>query len=120
MSDFYLCCNCHMTAMKLENQCSSCIDLCKEMYKSSKVLTIVAAAVKRDGVVFTGVRHGHVIKSMVEVGFLTDMKDPIREEEQGFIASDGKYYSRQEAREIAINAAQVNPDHGTLYSEDLW
>lgn len=81
---------------------------------------IVAAAVKRDGVVFTGVRHGFVIKSMVDVGFLTDMNKPVLGHEQGFIDSRGNYWSREDAWQVAYEAGQISKDHGTLYSEDLW
>lgn len=82
---------------------------------------IVAAAVRKRGVVFTGVRHGYVIQSMVEVGFLKDMqKDQVVASEQGFIDQYGKYYPMEKARDVAIIAGQIKPNHGTLYSEDLW
>lgn len=81
---------------------------------------LVAAAIKRDGVVFTGDRHGHIIKQMVTVGFLTDMTHPVLFDEQGFIDSQGKYWSRDEAWKIAYEAGQITEGHGTLYSEDLW
>jgi hypothetical protein len=83
-------------------------------------MKIIAAAIKRDGIVFTGVRHGHIIKSMVDVGFLTDMNKPVLGHEQGFIDERGEYWNREESRQIAIYAGQIKPDHGTLYSEDLW
>jgi hypothetical protein len=83
-------------------------------------LRIVAAAVKRDGVVFTGVRHGHVIRDMVAVGFLTDIKKPILYSEQGFIDSRGNYWQRDDAWQVAFEAGQITAEHGTLYSEDLW
>lgn len=120
MSSFYLCCACHMTAQDIEEHCNSCIEYCRTTQKRSQNLRIVAAAVERDGVVFTGQRHGHIIRDMVEMGFLTDKKKPVQAEEQGFVASDGKAYSRRAAREIAIRSGQIKPDHGTLYSEDLW
>lgn len=84
------------------------------------MLRIVIAAVRRDKVVFTGKRHGHIIRDMVDVGFLTDMNKPILGHEQGFVDSDGNYWDRTESRQIAIHAGQIEPDHGTLYSEDLW
>lgn len=81
---------------------------------------IVIAAIKRDGVVFTGLRHGHIIRDMVECGFLTDIKKPVLQEEQGFVDTNGIYLSREAARVYAIKSKQVQPNHGTLYSEDLW
>lgn len=85
-------------------------------------LRIVAAAIKRHGdpVVFTGVRHGHIIKSMVDVGYLTDMNRPVLGTEQGFIDNEGTYWNRAEALVIAMAADQVSSEHSTLYSEDLW
>lgn len=82
---------------------------------------IVAAAVKKYGVVFTGVRHGHVIKSMVDVGFLSDMKnDYVLGKEQGFVDSHNNYLSRAQAWHVAVEAGQIDEGHGVLYSEDLW
>jgi hypothetical protein len=81
---------------------------------------IVAAAIKRDGVVFTGVRHGHIIRDMVDVGFLTDMNKPVTYAEQGFIDSRGNYWQRDDAWQVAFEAGQIEKEHSTLYSEDLW
>ncbi len=82
---------------------------------------IVCAAVKKYGVVFTGVRHGYIIKSMVDVGFLKDVKkDYVQPSEQGFVDNENNYLSREEAREVAIKSGQIKDSHGTLYSEDLW
>ena len=80
---------------------------------------IVAAAIMWKAKVMTGVRHGHIIKDIVELGLI---KDPeiVLSSQQGFIDQYGKYYSREKARDVAIAAKQVKPDHGTLYSEDLW
>lgn len=84
-------------------------------------MKIIAAAIKRGRVVFTGVRHGHIIRDMVAVGFITDIKkDYVHSHEQGFIDENGDYWNREESRQIAIHAGQIKPDHGTLYSEDLW
>lgn len=81
---------------------------------------IVAAAIKRDGIVFTGVRHGLIIRDMVSVMFLTDMNKPVLMSEQGFIDSNGKYWQREDAWDVAYKAGQIKKNHGTLYSEDLW
>lgn len=82
---------------------------------------IIAAAIRYKGVTYTGSRHGHIIRSMVEVTTLKDMlKDKVTDNMQGFIDQYGRWYSREDSREIAIKANQIKPDHGTLYSEDLW
>lgn len=82
---------------------------------------IVAAAVKKYGVVFTGVRHGHIIRDMVAVGFLTDVKnDYVFAKEQGFVDSHNNYLSREQAWHVAVDAGQIDSGHGVLYSEDLW
>ena len=82
---------------------------------------IVIAAIKKYGVVFTALRHGHAIRDAVECGFLTDVdKDYVTTEEQGFVDSNNKYWQREDARLVAIEAGQIDESHGTLYSEDLW
>lgn len=81
---------------------------------------IVAAAIQRDGIVFTGVRHGYIIQQMVDVGFLKDIKKPVTYDEQGFIDNNNKFIKRDDATAVAVASGQVKPDHGTLYSEDLW
>ena len=82
---------------------------------------IVIAAVKCDGIVFTGLRHGHIIRDMVGCGYLTDIKEgPEKTKDQGFVDNHNRYFNREEARVIAIEAGQIDKDHGTLYSEDLW
>lgn len=81
---------------------------------------VIAAAIKRDGIIFTGVRHGHIIRDMVAVGFLTDKNKPVRAEEQGFIDSQGRFIGRFTARQVAFKAGQVDRIEGELYSEDVW
>ncbi len=82
---------------------------------------IVIAAIRCDGIVFTGLRHGHIIRDMVECGFLDKIEEgPARTKDQGFVDSNGIYLTREAARVYAIKAGQVPPNHGTLYSEDLW
>jgi hypothetical protein len=40
---------------------------------------------------------------------------------QGFVGTSGTFYTRSEAKEVAIAAKQIPEDFkGTLYSEDLW
>lgn len=82
---------------------------------------IVIAAIKKNGIVFTGLRHGFIIRDMVNSGFIKDPnKDHVYAEEQGFVDANNIFLTREGARGIAIQAGQIKPDHGTLYSEDLW
>ena len=82
---------------------------------------IVIAAIKKNGIVFTGLRHGFIIRDMVSTGFLKDPnKDKVLNEEQGFVDSNNIFLTREGARGIAIIAGQIKPNHGMLYSEDLW
>lgn len=82
---------------------------------------IIAAAILWDGVMYTGDRHGNILQYLVKIGQLKDIKkDKVTYEMQGFIDQDGNWYTREGARELAIKSKQIKPDHGTLYSEDLW
>lgn len=84
-------------------------------------LRIVIAAIEKNGNVFTGLRHGFIIRDMVNSGFIKDLeKDRVYADEQGFVDSNNVFLSRASARLIAIEAGQIDKDHGTLYSEDLW
>lgn len=86
--------------------------------------SIVAAAIKRGPVVFTGVRHGYIIQQMVDVGFLDPESGSQRVsfEEQGFVTSEGRWVDRKEAMQLAIDAGQLEyrEQFPELFSEDLW
>jgi len=89
--------------------------------KHNALPRIVAAAIRRGGCTFTGTRHGFIIRQMVDTGFLTDRRQPIRDSEQGFLNSNNQFVSREKAKVQAIRAGQLDKKHkGTLYSEDLW
>lgn len=76
---------------------------------------IVAAAIWRDGVVFTGAHHHQIIRyAVVTLGI------PTMTGEQGFMTSAGRFVSRYQAGEIAHAAGQTPEDHGSLMSEQLW
>lgn len=81
---------------------------------------IVAAAVLRDGDVWTGNRHCDIIYEMTKAR----CKLPIRGDEQGFWTVDGWYIRRAAALGLAIESGQVEQDKlinkGVLTSEDLW
>ncbi len=39
---------------------------------------------------------------------------------QSIVVVEGGPDIEEGARELAIKSKQIKPDHGTLYSEDLW
>jgi len=78
---------------------------------------IVAAAIKHDGIVFTGARHNEIIHYLIQLGY----QKPIPNNEQGFIDDNGKYWNRHQSRVLAKRSNQLNWDHRrVLTSEDLW
>ncbi len=83
---------------------------------------LIAAAIQFKGITFTGTRHGDCIGTIANTGFGTEADKPLTDKNstQGFIDDKGVFYSREDARDIAIQCNQVPWDHGTLYSEDLW
>lgn len=80
---------------------------------------IVAAAIRWNGVVYTGPHHHNIIH---QTAFTTGKKPVCGE--QGFIADNGQFLDRVEARKVAASAGQiVQPlPHATdeLFSEELW
>lgn len=66
-------------------------------------------------------RHHHIIK---KVYYETGEKCTSHLCIQGFITNTGRFVSRAEARLIAIDSGQVNPEDTLhrveLFSEDLW
>lgn len=84
--------------------------------------TIVAAAVKAGELVISipkPGRHHHIVHTLPE-----DFK--LRGIEQGFLASDGRFYGRASARQLVIDNHQPLRDAQSLthrrdlFSEDLW
>lgn len=87
-------------------------------------LTVVAAAVRRDGVVYSlppPARHHDVIWEICAKCGLSGYQP--RVDDQGFLLSDGRYAMRRAAAHVALRSGQVttvaHPSHG-LFSEDLW
>jgi len=69
---------------------------------------------------YTGVRHGDIIKQIVDLGQIDD-GEKVKEENQGFMDEFGIWRTREIAKLMALSAEQISPSHkGTLYSEDLW
>lgn len=83
--------------------------------------TIVAAAIKQDGMVCSVPRpgrHSCVIRAMDTAG----IRIPIVGE-QGFLTSDGLFVDRRRALKIAAAAGQLTTTRERayeLFSEDLW
>ena len=86
---------------------------------------IKEAAVQRksDGRIWTGRRHGDVIRKIISEGHTQTVKHS--EFTQGFVTDDGRFIDRHEAFKIAVECNQLlNPkDHWAappLMSEDLY
>ena len=84
-------------------------------------LTIIAAAVRFQGVIFSMPRphrHHHILHAQTGMGLRG-----LAHRDQGFLLSDGTYADRAAAWIIAKNAKQFkgephHPEH--LFTEDLW
>lgn len=87
-------------------------------------MKIVAAALKRGTLIFSApppARH-HTLLHEVDRLFGSS-HDVFGPDEQGFITDNGQFYSRADAKMIAIDAGQLNNTTfggKDLYSEDLW
>ena len=87
--------------------------------------TVACAAIRlADGTIFSVPRpgrHHDVIRVIREAGITT----PIRQDQQGFLLSDGRWARRKAALMVALEAGQIKEPlpghccHG-LFSEDLW
>lgn len=66
-------------------------------------LKIVAAAIKVGDQVYVSRRHGAIMQKIWE----KQSKLRISQEMQGFVASDGKFYTRFQAGSIAFTAGQT-------------
>ena len=76
---------------------------------------IKEAAIRQDGIVYTGRRHHNIIWDNVG-------KVKFHNEEQGFVTDDGKFVDRIEGARIAIECGQIKELQWppNLYSEDLY
>lgn len=78
-------------------------------------MIIASAILYPDGEVITARRHHQVIE--VQAKFGISSINAI----QGFVDHTGAFYTREEARAIALESKQIPETHtGLLYSEDLW
>jgi len=82
-----------------------------------KQIVFVKAAVRFNDVVYTGWRHFQIINWMKETGH-----PKVKQDDQGFVDSNGYFYRRAAAKCVAIMNGQVDPqwDGNELTSEDLW
>jgi hypothetical protein len=81
-------------------------------------MRIKEAAVMHDGKVWTGRRHGDVIKRIIET--CGRQVGPITQAQQGFVTECGAFLSRAEAAKVAFDAGQVPELYPILMSEDLY
>jgi hypothetical protein len=70
------------------------------------------------GEVVTGYRHSDIIKFMASKRISSAR---VSQDEQGFLGTSGRFYTRIGAKSVALAAGQIELSHkGVLYSEDLW
>lgn len=78
---------------------------------------ITAAAIRQNGRIWTGRRHGQMIpKVFKETG------QKVLSHHQGFVLDTGEFVTRAEAARIALGNGQVASLRipGELFSEELW
>ena len=83
---------------------------------------VICAAVKIDGMLFRGNRHGDC---MLSARNMLGEHTHVFQDDQGFITSTGRFVSREEGRKLQDEAGITSADPtgyraGTLYSEDLY
>jgi hypothetical protein len=82
----------------------------------TSTLRIVECAIEQDGVIYRGGRHYTISRTMC----LALKRDRPLKGQQGFIASNGKFYNREVSAGIAFAAGQIGRIKKELYSEDIW
>lgn len=74
-----------------------------------------AAAKSTDGLVWTGKRHGHCIKTIRQAGLMPSHG------EQGFVTMSGRFVTREEGARLVLLTGQATlKTPPLLYSEDLY
>lgn len=92
----------------------------KEVKKYDYDKLIDCAAIRApDGRVWTGKRHNHCIKTIIQA---TGVKRIGGDYEQGFVTMSNRFVNREEAYNITKESKQVTKFHvkGELFSEDLY
>lgn len=82
--------------------------------------TIVKAAIKRNGKVYTGFRHALILDSMRIDGVVVTVENPLKMEEQGFVTNTDRFVNRIEAANIAFNAGQIKAGINSLDSYQIF
>jgi len=72
------------------------------------------------GIVICGHRHPHCIATFVSLTGKRSVTPECGEYEQGFLTSNNRFVSREEAAKIAFTTWQIDMPKQTLYSEDLY
>ena len=75
--------------------------------------SILIAAIKKDGEVYTGKRHGDIFKNYKPFGGLNNGI-------QGFITNKNRFVDRWEAAKIAYHSGQIKEQKKILFSEDIY
>lgn len=84
---------------------------------------IVAAAILKDGKIWTGKRHSDIIYQKVVKDIKTEpgVMPKVYQKDQGFLADNGMFLTREQAAVVAIKAGQLPEDFSkSLLSEYLW
>lgn len=77
-----------------------------------------AAILAPDGRVWTGKRHGHCIKTIIQA---TGVRSVGGDYKQGFVTLSGRFVDRKEGAMIAVHAGQAKLTLPCeLFSEDLY
>jgi hypothetical protein len=98
--------------------------ICCQMPDLAQITMACAAIRLADGTIYSVPRpgrHHDVIRVIREAGITT----PIRQDQQGFLLSDGRWAKRMPALMVALKAGQIKeplPPHSChgLFSEDVW
>ena len=73
---------------------------------------IINAAIRKDGIIYTGKCHAEIINNQSR-GFFRNC-------EQGFVDDKGEFFNRGDAAQIAFNCGQIRYPKTELFSEDIW
>ena len=81
---------------------------------------ITAAAIRVGNVIYTGYRHGKILRDICDQAAATDTMPRITQPMQGFIDALGHFLNREEAARVAYLAGQIKKPKTCLLSEDIW
>ena len=84
---------------------------------------IVAAAIRKNGHIWTGARHSELMYGDIQKDLCVEIGVPVRinQEDQGFWTKNGWFLNRTDALYVAKRAGQIPEDFNkVLLSENLW